>query len=309
MKILKGLLGVLVTSLAVLAGYVYWLGGFPANIKALPNSKAPNAENWQQALSTAQTVDYKLLQVGRIVMDRNTLMQGAPDSYPQRYNALPVLSHWIRHPQYGEFLIDAGFSKAFQQSNDGNYNWLMRSMASLSGIKNSLEMPLELHLNHKVSKLKGVFITHFHPDHSSGISDLPSGMAVIADRREYDLLAKLTNTGLFQEQYDWQAIDFNQAGSLAPFERVIDVFGDGSVWAVSTPGHTQGHTSYLLNTTDGIKFIVGDASHFGYAYDNNYPPAALSEDLRQQAAASLAAIKTFSTQHPDVKLVLGHQLP
>ncbi len=293
MKILKGLLGVSVTSLAVLVGYVYWLGGFPANIKALPNSKAPNAENWQQALSTAQTVDYKLLQVGRIVMDRNTLMQGAPDSYPQRYNALPVLSHWIRHPQYGEFLIDAGFSKAFQQNNDGNYNWLMRTMVSLSGIKNSLEVPLELHLNHKVSQLKGVFITHFHPDHSSGISDLSSGTAVIADRREYDLLAKLTNTNLFQEKYDWQGINFSQGGSLAPFERVIDVFGDGSVWAVSTPGHTQGHTSYLLNTTDGIEFVVGDASHFGYAYDNDYPPAALSEDLRQQAAASLAAIKTF----------------
>ncbi|GAL34027.1 beta-lactamase-like [Vibrio maritimus] len=90
---------------------------------------------------------------------------------------------------------------------------------------------------------------------------------------------------------------------------MIDVFGDGSLWAVSTPGHTQGHTSYLLNTNDGIKFIVGDASHFGYAYDNSYPPAALSEDLRQQAATSLAAIKTFSGQHPDVKLVFGHQLP
>ncbi|GAL34026.1 hypothetical protein JCM19240_934 [Vibrio maritimus] len=174
MKVLKGLLGVLVTSLVVLAGYVYWLGGFPVNIKTLPNSQAPSAENWQQALSTAQTVDYKLLQVGRIVMDRNTLMQGAPDSYPQRYAALPVLSHWIRHPQYGEFLIDAGFSKSFQQSNDGNYNWLMRTMVSLSGIKNSLEVPLNLHLNHKVLQLKGVFITHFHPDHSSGISDLPS---------------------------------------------------------------------------------------------------------------------------------------
>lgn len=309
MKVLKGLLGVLVGAIALLVGYLYWLGTFPSHINALPHSETTQANNWSQALANAKTVDYKLLQVGRIVMDRNTLMQGAPDAYAQRFSALPVLSHWIRHPKYGEFLVDAGFSKSFQQSNDGNYNWLMRNMVSLSGIKNSLEIPLELHLNHKVDQIEGVLITHFHPDHSSGISDLPAGTAVIADRREYDFLAKLTNTELFSGQYDWQAIDFEQGKTLTPFERVVDVFGDGSVWAVSTPGHTQGHTSYLLNTADGVKFIVGDASHFRYAFDNNYPPAALSDELREQAAMSLAAIKTFASQHPEVKLVFGHQLP
>ncbi|GAL22236.1 hypothetical protein JCM19235_2931 [Vibrio maritimus] len=72
---------------------------------------------------------------------------------------------------------------------------------------------------------------------------------------------------------------------------MVDVFGDGAVWAVSTPGHTKRHTSYLLNTTQGIKFVVGDASHFGHAYDNNSAPAALSGELRQQATETSFLLK------------------
>ncbi|MGR5094527.1 hypothetical protein ACPV5O_05360 [Vibrio maritimus] len=309
MKILKGLYALLAIVLVALTSYVYRLTGYPAEIKPIEQNKSIQFTDWKTALSGAATVDYKLLQVGRIVMDRNLLMQGAPDSYPQRHTALPVLSHWIRHPVYGEYLVDAGFSKSFKNSSGGNYNWLMRTIASLSGIENSLKKSLELQLNHKVGRINGVMITHFHPDHSSGISDLLAGTSVIADEKEYDFVARLSNTALFTEDYDWHGIDFTKGSKITPFTSVVDVFGDGAVWAVSTPGHTKGHTSYLLNTTQGIKFVVGDASHFGYAYDNNYAPAALSEELRQQAAETLASIKTFATQHPDIKLIFGHQLP
>ncbi|WP_394151903.1 hypothetical protein [Vibrio maritimus] len=309
MKILKGLFALLAIVLVTLTSYVYRLTGYPAEIKPIEQNKPAQFTDWKTALSGAAVVDYKLLQVGRIVMDRNLLMQGAPDSYSQRHTALPVLSHWIRHPIYGEFLVDAGFSKSFKNNSGGNYNWLMRTIASLSGIENSLEKSLELQLNHKIGRINGVMITHFHPDHSSGISDLPTGTSVIADEKEYDFVARLSNTGLFTEDYDWHGIDFTKGSEIAPFRSVVDVFGDGAVWAVSTPGHTKGHTSYLLNTTQGIKFVVGDASHFGYAYDNNYAPAALSGELRQQAAETLASIKTFASQHPDIKLIFGHQLP
>ncbi|USD61634.1 MBL fold metallo-hydrolase [Vibrio sp. SCSIO 43140] len=309
MKILKGLFALLAIVLVTLTSYVYRLTGYPAEIKPIEQNKPAQFTDWKAALSGAAMVDYKLLQVGRIVMDRNLLMQGAPDSYPQRYTALPVLSHWIRHPVYGEYLVDAGFSKSFKNNSGGNYNWLMRTIASLSGIENSLEKSLELQLNHKVGRINGVMVTHFHPDHSSGISDLPTGTSVIADEKEYDFIARLSNTALFTEDYDWHGIDFTKGSKIAPFTSVVDVFGDGAVWAVSTPGHTKGHTSYLLNTTQGIKFVVGDASHFGYAYDNNYAPAALSGELRQQAAETLASIKTFASQHPDIKLIFGHQLP
>ena len=39
-----------------------------------------------------------------------------------------------------------------------------------------------------------------------------------------------------------------------------DLLGDGSLWAISTPGHTKGHISYLINGLDGPILLTMDAS-------------------------------------------------
>ena len=42
-----------------------------------------------------------------------------------------------------------------------------------------------------------------------------------------------------------------------------DLFGDGSVIALATPGHTGGHCSYLVHTEFGPVFIAGDVAWLG----------------------------------------------
>jgi N-acyl homoserine lactone hydrolase len=53
-----------------------------------------------------------------------------------------------------------------------------------------------------------------------------------------------------------------------------DVFGDGSVTIISTPGHTPGHQSLLvkLNKT-GALLLSGDTVHFRDNWDNRRVPA------------------------------------
>src|SRR5438874_2555752 len=47
-----------------------------------------------------------------------------------------------------------------------------------------------------------------------------------------------------------------------PFASTIDLLGDGSVRLLSTPGHTPGHMSVLLNATgDRQVLVVGDAAY------------------------------------------------
>jgi glyoxylase-like metal-dependent hydrolase (beta-lactamase superfamily II) len=55
---------------------------------------------------------------------------------------------------------------------------------------------------------------------------------------------------------------------LGPFEHVLDLLGDGSVWVVDTPGHLPGHLNLLCRTQpnpiDGRKrwvCLCGDAFH------------------------------------------------
>ncbi len=53
-----------------------------------------------------------------------------------------------------------------------------------------------------------------------------------------------------------------------------DLFGDGSLTILSTPGHTAGHQSLLvhLNKT-GYVLLTGDAVHFQSNWDNRIVPA------------------------------------
>ena len=53
-----------------------------------------------------------------------------------------------------------------------------------------------------------------------------------------------------------------------------DVFGDGSVTIISTPGHTPGHQSLLVKLPKtGALLLSGDAVHFKSNWDNRGVPA------------------------------------
>ena len=41
----------------------------------------------------------------------------------------------------------------------------------------------------------------------------------------------------------------------SPFSHVVDIFGDGTLRALSTPGHARDHLAYLINTARG-KIVV-----------------------------------------------------
>jgi N-acyl homoserine lactone hydrolase len=69
-----------------------------------------------------------------------------------------------------------------------------------------------------------------------------------------------------------------------------DVFGDGSVIMLNTPGHTPGHHSLLVKLPQmGSVVISGDAVHFRENYDNNGVPRFNSD--RSQTLASIERLK------------------
>src|SRR6202044_3107088 len=64
-----------------------------------------------------------------------------------------------------------------------------------------------------------------------------------------------------------------------------DVFGDGSVIVLRTPGHTPGHSSLLVKLTQmGPVIITGDAVHFRENFDTVGVPA-FNYDRAQPVAA------------------------
>jgi N-acyl homoserine lactone hydrolase len=79
-------------------------------------------------------------------------------------------------------------------------------------------------------------------------------------------------------EYEWPGA--NKAARFAPAHPVTklegdrDIFGDGSLTIVSTPGHTPGHQSLLVKLPKtGAVLLSGDAVHFKSNWENRGVPA------------------------------------
>ena len=185
-----------------------------------------------------------------------------------------VYAHWIRHPVKGDIFIDSGLDARFRDSARGSLKglisrWIVEDSVQLAG-QDILSQIDENNIN-----VKMVFLTHVHGDHSSGLPVLPQGIPVVLGKNEslhqYPLI-------MYNDHFDnvavLQTLDFDGPGVLnvSPLGKMIDLLGDGSLWAISTPGHTTGHVSYLVNATDGWVLLTGDASHTRWGFENNVIP-------------------------------------
>jgi N-acyl homoserine lactone hydrolase len=96
-------------------------------------------------------------------------------------------------------------------------------------------------------------MTHIHLDHVSGFPDIPKDVPVYTGAHEAEatlflnLIVQGTNNHLLDGRPALEELQFTNDPD-GKFDGVNDVFGDGSFFAILTPGHTAGHTSYLART-------------------------------------------------------------
>jgi glyoxylase-like metal-dependent hydrolase (beta-lactamase superfamily II) len=161
------------------------------------------------------------------------------------------------------------------------------------------EQLAQLHL--KPEQVKYVGISHFHADHTSQLPALP-GATLLIGQREWDALTAAkpmpgANVGAFKH---W----ISEGGKVEPQAADKDVFGDGTVVILRTPGHTPGHQSLLVRLKDkGPVILAGDAAHFHENYDSNGVPG-FNYD-RAETLASLDRIKKMA-QNLKATVIIQH---
>jgi glyoxylase-like metal-dependent hydrolase (beta-lactamase superfamily II) len=133
----------------------------------------------------------------------------------------------------------------------------------------------------KPSDIKVLAVSHTHPDHTGNVELLPDAMLYVQ-----------------RAEYDWPNADgrprFKKEHPVTLLDGDRDVFGDGSVTILATPGHTPGHQSLLvkLPKTGGI-VLSGDAVHFRSNWDNRRVPAMnVSKDQTQASMEKIAGVLT-----------------
>ena len=227
------------------------------------------------------------------------------------WSPLPVPVFLIDHPSVGPILVDCGLHASVASDPRDNLGRLGAAMYDLrmepgQGIPAQLEA-----LGVDPHGVKVVVMTHLHPDHASGVGQFPEATFVVT-RDEW---AAATTGGArqgyrprqFDYAFDWRTVDFGrpEVDSFASFGRSLDLFGDGSVRLVATPGHSAGHQSLVLRLGGGRELLLtGDAALRRRAIDGGELQLLCDDDHLYRR--SLNEIRRYVEQTPDATVICGH---
>jgi glyoxylase-like metal-dependent hydrolase (beta-lactamase superfamily II) len=142
----------------------------------------------------------------------------------------------------------------------------------------------------KPEQVKYVGISHFHGDHTGQLPSLPGATLLIGQREWEGLTAPKPMQGANVDAFKhW----ISGGGKVEPQPADKDVFGDGTVMILRTPGHTPGHQALLVRLKEkGPVILLGDAAHFHENYESNGVPGFNFD--RAQTIASLDRIKDIA---------------
>ena len=184
----------------------------------------------------------------------------------------------IKHAQ-GWFLWDTGVADAVAAMPDGlapadPKAVLWRRPKTLAGELDRLGV--------KPADIRGMAVSHTHPDHVGNVEMFPTTMLYVQ-----------------KAEYEWPGANnaprFKAEHPVTKLEGDRDIFGDGSVTILSTPGHTPGHQSLLVKLPkSGAIVLSGDAVHFTSNWEIRAVPSMNSN--KEQTQASMQKIADTLTK-------------
>ena len=153
----------------------------------------------------------------------------------------------------------------------------------------------------KPDQIKYVGISHYHADHTGQVNSFPKATLLIGAKEWDAISAPNPAQGVNYKPFEsW--IKGDSKVEPQPIDK--DVFGDGSVIILRTPGHTPGHQSLLVKLAQmGPVIITGDAVHFHENYDSDGVPAFNFD--RAQTVASIERIKKIAANLKG-KVIIQH---
>ena len=251
-------------------------------------------------VETINSADWAVDRAGLINLDSPVAKQAGLTAGDE---PIQIYFHVIRHPTKGTFIVDTGVEKAMRDApNEAALSGVIIS-AFLHPEKMKFKMPLgDWVAAHPGEPLKGVFLTHLHADHISGMRDVPKGTPLYngageaEERSAQNIVIKGVTNAAFEGQAPLSEWQF-EADPSGRFDGVLDVFGDGQLWAIRTPGHTVGATSYLARTKDGPVLMTGDTCHTAWGWEHEVEPGGFTADQAKNLQ-SLKRLRTLAQEHP-----------
>ena len=199
-------------------------------------------------MSTAGAVTRLVpLECGRLTLALSFFLDGEEGTV-----TVPVPAYLIEHPD-GLAVFDTGLGPRFRRP---------------SGTPAPSHVDLEVHacidarLRHvgvDPADVRYIVNSHLHTDHAGGNVYLPAA-TVVVQRAEWEWAHESGGRA-------YEPSEFDTAQEVRRIEGPHDLFGDGTVRLLPTPGHTPGHQSAVIRTMAGEVVLTGDACNMRRAMD------------------------------------------
>ncbi|WP_128970462.1 N-acyl homoserine lactonase family protein [Bradyrhizobium tropiciagri] len=145
----------------------------------------------------------------------------------------------------------------------------------------------------KPSDIDLIGLSHLHPDHVGNVALFPQATFLI-------------QTAEYNNPVPLLGLPFLPGQSVKKIDGDYDVFGDGSVQILATPGHTLGHQSLLVRLkSTGTVILSGDVVHSEESWNRQWIPARnVSIEMTRSSRAKIARL--LLTEH--AQLWINHDV-
>jgi glyoxylase-like metal-dependent hydrolase (beta-lactamase superfamily II) len=167
-------------------------------------------------------------------------------------------------------------------------------------------------IGYEPGQVRKVVLSHLHQDHIGGLAELASAEIMVSAREWAGLDSRWAEmNGLLARHIRLPGLRWNRVTlapaddpSIAPFTEAHDLFGDGSLLLLPTPGHTPGSLSLLLRQTGMPPMLfVGDLTYDVEKLDAGRVPGV---GRRRGLLGSTRAVNTLKDLYPGLVILAAH---
>jgi glyoxylase-like metal-dependent hydrolase (beta-lactamase superfamily II) len=215
---------------------------------------------------------------------------------------IPVPWFLIRHPK-GDVVIDGGNAKEVSEDMHAHWGPVVAAYEPVMGKKENCVDQLN-NIGVDPAGVKYVLHSHLHLDHSGGVGRFPNATHLV-QQREYDYAFNpdwFSKPAYIRKDFDkpnikWKFLDHKN-------DDFYDLFGDGSIILIYTPGHAPGHQSFLVKLPNtGYVLLTIDAAYTMDHWDNLTLPGLVCSAV--DVVDSVKKLKKIAKEKKAI-IVTGH---